>query len=298
MSNNAMKLFTESVLNALDSMENKIFPWVREWKTLDTNYRNAFSGHTYSGIHNILTVMLENRKDCRYLSFNQIKKAGGKLKKGSKATHLIAWKITKKIDSISKEEKIIPFAKDVCVFSVEDCVGLNLKPINNNIFDYSIKPDQRVEELINKHNIKVNNIESNKAFYNPQDDSITMPLASQFINQKSHSGCCIHEIIHWTAKRVNRDCSNYSFDVEERALEELVAELGSMFICKNLGIDGYMDQNNLAYIKSWKSATKGKNGDRFIYKACSLAEKACKFLIGDILNKVESEPEVILEAAE
>jgi antirestriction protein ArdC len=242
--------------------------------------------------------MLDNRKDCRYLSFNQIKKAGGKLKKGSKATRLIAWKITKKIDPVTGKDKIIPFIKDVCVFNVEDCDDLEIKPINEKVFDESIKPNQKVEDITKKHNIKIINEATNQACYNPMLDSITIPLSSQFSSQDAHSGTLIHEIVHWSARRVDRDCSKYSFDIEERALEELVAELGSMFICKTLGINGYMDKNNLAYIKSWKSAAKGKNGDRFIYKACSLAEKACKFLIGDLLESKTESTEILSEVAE
>lgn len=43
---------------------------------------------------------------------------------------------------------------------------------------------------------------------------------------------------HWTAAvhRVGRDLSRYSRDRTEHAREELVAELGSSFLCADLGI--------------------------------------------------------------
>jgi antirestriction protein ArdC len=122
-----------------------------------------------------------------------------------------------------------------------------------------------------------------------------MPLSTQFSSSDEWSATALHELVHWTAKRVDRDCSKYSFDTDERAMEELVAELGSMFLSMALKINGSMDKNNLAYINNWKSATKGKNCDRFIYKACSLAEKACKFLIPDFFKSNE---ETTVEAKE
>lgn len=304
MANNAMKNFTDLVMKALDESEEKeSLKWVKPWSTIDSFYRNAFTGHKYKGLHNVLTCLLEGRSDPRYATFNQIRKAGGKVKKGSKSTRLIAWKITPIIEADKKtgkdKKKNLIFAREVCVFNVEDCEGLKLKPINTQVLNENIKPNELVEELFKKHNVKIVNQTSNSAFYNPHSDEIILPLASQFKSSNEWSATALHELVHWTAKRVDRECKNYSFDVEERSMEELVAELGAMFLCMNLRIDGYMDKNNLAYIKSWKSAAKGKNGERFIYKACSLAEKACKFLIGDVLNTQEENPEPeLLEAAE
>jgi antirestriction protein ArdC len=288
MGNDVMKNFTDLVIKSLDETDGKIFPWVRPWRTMDCTYRNAFSNHKYSGLHNVLTCMLENRKDPRYASFNQIKKSGGKLKSGSKATRLIAWRMVQKTDDVTGKSKTIPFAKDVCVFSVENCEGLTLEPINNNVFDESITTNTVVEDLFKTHNVTVQT-GSNRAAYIPALDSIQLPDATQFKSSDEWSGTALHELVHWTAKRVERDCTSYSFDIEERAMEELVAELGSMFLCMILKINGSMDVNNLAYLKSWKSATKGKHGDRFIYKACSLAEKACKYLVPDYFKKEETE---------
>lgn len=290
MSNDVMKNFTNLVIKSLDEMKDNVFPWIRPWKSLDCEYRNGLTNHKYSGLHNILTIMLEHRNDCRYVTFNQIRKAGGTLKKGSKATHLIAWRLVTKIDSETGKEKVIPFAKDVCVFNVEDTEGLNLPEINNNIINNDVKPNEIVMELIKKYDVKFESGLDKTACYNPLLDKVYLPLAEQFKSSEDWTSTCLHELIHWTAKRVDRNCKNYSFDIEERAMEELVAELGSMMLQMHFKLDGSFDKNNLAYIKSWKDASKGKNGDRFIYKACSLAEKACRYLVPDAFkthNKVD-----------
>lgn len=296
---NALKNFTERVVAALEESEkDQKLKWTKNWRVIDTGYRNYFTQHKYSGTHNILTCLLEGREDCRYASFNQIQKNKFKLKKESKSTRLIAWNITTKKDEKTGKNKKLIFAKEVCVFNIQDIEGIVIKPINNDIFDASIKPNEEIMKLINSRNIKIINKDRNRAFYDPISDYINMPLATQFSSQDANSGTLLHEIIHWTAKRVDRDCKNYAFDIEERAMEELVAELGSMMLQIHFKIEGSFDKNNLAYIKSWKSATKGKSGDRFIYKACSLAEKACKFILGDKLNNSgEVEPDVKENAA-
>jgi antirestriction protein ArdC len=291
---NAMIKFTDLILNELEEAEKSgNFSWIRPWRTLDSCYRNNFTGNVYKGLHNILICSFSKYTDSRYASFNQINNAGGRVKKGAKATCLLAWNITQ-TDEIDKKtgntkKKNLIFCKNVCVFNMEETENLILEPINN-IFNDDVKPSVIVENLVKKFHINLTYKASNKAFYDNIDDSITMPLSSQFSSSDEFANVCLHEIVHWTAKRVDRDCKNYHFDIEERAMEELVAELGSMFLCKNFKINGFMNKNNLAYIKSWKDAARGKNGNNFIYKACSLAEKACKYLIGDEIN-VKSETE-------
>jgi len=299
MASNAMAKFTGIVMTALEESEAKEnLSWVKPWRTIDSNYRNAFTGHKYRGLHNILTCLLENRGDPRYATFNQIRKAKGKVKLGAKATYLIAWKITQvEDDKKPGKKKNLIYARNVCVFNAEDTENLNLKPLNEGVIDDNIKANKLVEDLFKKHNVGVENKTSNRACYDPANDKITLPLASQFKSSDEWAATALHELMHWTAKRVDRECKNYAFDVEERSMEELVAELGAMFLCMTLKIDGYMDKNNLAYIASWKKAAKGKNGDRFIYKACSLAEKACKFLVGDQLNTTEEKPDIEEAAA-
>lgn len=276
----AMDIFAERVLVALEESEkNGQLSWHKNWREMDTAYRNAISNKTYSGLHNILTCVLAPYSDCRYLTFNQIKKAGGKLLKGSKATYLLAWNFSKVKDRDTGEEKTIPFAKKVVLFNVEQTTGLDLPALNEDVLDESIQPNEQIMDIFKKLKVDVKHEQSNAAFYSPSSDSITMPLSEQFVSGEAHASVCIHELIHWTASRVNRDCSKYHFDVEDRAMEELVAELGAMFLSMKLKINSHCDENSLAYISSWKKGAKGNNGKKFVYKACRLAEEVCKYIL-------------------
>lgn len=276
---NAMHEFSKRVLEALkESEETEELKWHKPWRSIDGRYRNAISGHKYRGLHNVLVCALSEFSDPRYITFNQIRKANGTLKKGSKATQLIAWKFHKIADDDGKE-KTIPFAKLWSLFNVEQTEGLNLPELDSDVIDESMEVNQVVLDVYDALNVSYAHEKSNKACYYPKEDRIVIPLVNQFSDQSRWSMTALHELVHWTASRVNRDCSTYSFDTEARAMEELVAELGSMYLSMHLKIDGYMDKENLAYIQSWKKTANSTNGDRYIYKACKLAEDASRYIL-------------------
>jgi antirestriction protein ArdC len=91
-----------------------------------------------------------------------------------------------------------------------------------------------------------------------------------------------HEATHWTAspQRVNRDLSRYAKDRSERAREELIAELGSCFLCADLGIAPELEPrpDHASYLDSWLRVL----GDdkRAIFSAAAHAQRAVGFLHG------------------
>jgi antirestriction protein ArdC len=58
--------------------------------------------------------------------------------------------------------------------------------------------------------------------------------------------------------------------LEERAGGELVAEIGSVFVCAQLGISLEPRDENAAHVANWLSALK--NGNRCIFTAASAAQ--------------------------
>lgn len=276
---NAMQGFSDAVVDALSDVENESdLCWVRPWRTLDNNYRNASTNRPYSGLHNILMCAISEFEDPRYMTFNNIRKAGWKLKKGSKSTRLIAWKFSKMKDK-NGDEKIIPFATSWCMFNAEQVEDHDLPEIDNDVMNEDMVANEDVLKIYDTLDVKYEHKKCNGASYQPKTDEIKLPHVQQYDDCDQWCNTALHELIHWTASRVKRDCSSYHFDVDARAMEELVAELGSMYLCMKLNINGYMDKQNLAYIKNWKSAAKGTNGNKFIYKACKLAEEASKYIL-------------------
>ena len=274
----AMTEFSENIIKSIEKLNGESFPWVKPWTTIDTHFRNAFTNRNYRGLYNILTCSVNDFSDPRYVTFAQVRKAGGKVIAGSKATRLLAWNFIKKTDTEGKE-KTIPFSKIHCVFNVEQVEGIEFPEIDKDVFNDSLKENEIIVKLFDDLGVSCKKIKSNSAGYTPSTDVISIPDVRQFDKTESWAGTCLHELIHWTAKRVNHEVKGYSSDIDVRAHEELVAEIGSMFLCMRLNIDGYMDKNNLVYIENWKKQSKESNGNKLIYKACKLAEERCNYIM-------------------
>jgi len=82
-----------------------------------------------------------------------------------------------------------------------------------------------------------------------------------FRDAESHAAVLGHETIHWTkhSKRLARDLGRKRFGDEGTAREELVAELGSAFLCADLGLTPEVREDHAAYIASWISLWRGEH---------------------------------------
>ena len=92
-----------------------------------------------------------------------------------------------------------------------------------------------------------------------------------------------HEMAHATgaAKRLNRNFG--SFSSETYAFEELVAEIASFLVGRAIGCGSEPRKESINYVASWIKQIKKDNN--VLFKACKLAEDACKW----ILNPAERE---------
>jgi len=105
-----------------------------------------------------------------------------------------------------------------------------------------------------------------------------MPVFDAFAQPEGYYGTLLHELVHWTSapKRCDRTLGK-RFGDNAYAAEELVAELGSAFLCADLAVtSGPPREDHASYIASWISVLKSDN--RAIFRAAALAEAACKFL--------------------
>lgn len=64
--------------------------------------------------------------------------------------------------------------------------------------------------------------------------------------------------------------------------EELIAEMGSAFLCAEAGIESTL-ANSAAYLKGWLEALKG--GARMIVTAASAAQRAADFILGQSIQE-------------
>ena len=119
-----------------------------------------------------------------------------------------------------------------------------------------------------------------------------VPQLSQYADVGEFYSSAFHEIIHSTgaANRLNRlgsDCNVASLH-EPYSKEELVAEIGSAFLCNHCGVESHDSfRNSVAYINGWMKALK--NDKRLIVSAADKAEKAANYVLGKEVSKDDEE---------
>ena len=91
-----------------------------------------------------------------------------------------------------------------------------------------------------------------RAYYAPVQDNVQMPPFETFLDGESHAAILAHELTHWTKHpgRLARDFGRMRHGDEGYAREELVADLGSAFLCADLDITPEVRPDHAAYIAS------------------------------------------------
>ena len=135
-----------------------------------------------------------------------------------------------------------------------------------------------------RENIRFVEVFDDRAYFQPSTDTIHLPKAGQFKKIEQYYATAFHEATHSTGvkKRLDRDLSG-SFGSKSYAREELVAELGSAFLCAQFGIRiDDVEKNNVAYIQSWLTALE--NDHELMVKAAAWAEKAVNFILDGFIE--------------
>jgi antirestriction protein ArdC len=116
-----------------------------------------------------------------------------------------------------------------------------------------------------------------KAFYALQGDYVGMPTADSFASPDAYAATLAHELVHWTGHKSRCDRQfGKRFGDDAYAFEELVAEIGSAFVCAQMGIPLENLQHS-SYIAAWLKVLKADK--RAIFTASSQAKRSSEFLI-------------------
>ncbi|RYZ14520.1 MAG: DUF1738 domain-containing protein, partial [Sphingobacteriales bacterium] len=237
-------------------------PWQKPWNSGSamplTLPKNTTTGNKYRGINIPLLWMSAAAQDFttqEWATFNQWKENKESIAKGQKGTMIIYY------DTFEREEegeiKKIPFVKTSYVFN--RCQLTSFQP------DAQPQPEQEpIVQRISKVDAFINNTEvmvkhgGNRAFYSPASDSITMPFPTRFIDTESRTATegyysvLLHELSHATGHKSRLDrLGNNRFGSKPYAFEELIAELGSAFLCAELEITNAPKLDHASYIASW-----------------------------------------------
>ena len=203
------------------------------------------------------------------------------VKKGSKGTHVILWKPSTKTSDDGKTEITSVMQRIFTVFHASQIEGIpEYQPPQINKFE----AHEKAERIIRDIGAEVR-FGGSEAFYRPSEDFIQMPVKEDFRSAEGYYSTFLHELMHWVGgeKRLNRiqRCSRFSTDY---AFEELVAEIGSMFVASSAGIPQSETefQNHASYIESWLNGLRSDTN--YIFRAVAEASKTANYLLRREIN--------------
>ena len=282
-------IYTRITNEIVSHLERGVRPWVKPWTAEHAAGRIArplrHNGKPYSGI-NVLSLwayaMAQNFAAPIWMTFKQATELDGHIRKGEKGSLVVyADSITRKEtdDKTGDEtEREIPFLKGYTVFNVEQIDGLPAVYYANAA--PQLDPVARIEraERFFAALGAVIGQGGNRAFYSVTNDTIQMPPFVSFLDADSYYATLAHECTHWTgsASRLNRDFGGHRFGSEGYALEELVAELGSAFLCADLELSLEPREDHACYIATWLNVLAQDN--RAVFTAAAHAQRAAEYI--------------------
>lgn len=269
---------TDQFLTLLDEHGSD---WKKPWTTMGLNGlpKNAKTKKPYRGI-NILALLMSGHTSPYWGTYKQWNEIGGQVMKGSKATGVVLFKRVDKKDKDGKKDGSYMLIRSYNVFNLDQVEGVELSDLEEMTpeFDGEAEHDEAVEQWISLTGAEIKEVEGDRAFYTPEYDHICMPHVDQFHNTEGYYGTKLHELVHWTGhkSRLDRLGGNNRFGSEDYAKEELVAEMGSMFLCNILGVSEEPREDHAKYVNSWRKALK--DDKTYLPQAASAAQKACDHL--------------------
>ena len=272
---------TERIVTLL---EQGTVPWHKPWKVNTGLPRNLISKKPYRGI-NVFLLMAMSYESPHWLTFRQAIQLGGNVKKGEKACPIVFWKRMETEDKESGEPKKAPLLRLYHVFNAAQCEGLKDAP--GEIQMPVTKPAEIVAKMpqppVVKHGMA-------KAFYSPREDCVGMPEPERFESEASYFATLFHELIHATGheKRLKRAsiAERNGYGSDPYCKEELIAELGSAFLCGYANIIDRTIDNSAAYLEGWLK--QFQNDRTLIVYAAAQAQKAADFILGRTFAESEA----------
>ena len=228
----------------LDGLQGGTPLWKMPWLSASGNQRSYATGKAYRGCNAFLLaiVVLLSGVPVFHYNFKDVEREDG------------------------EKETVFTGISCYTVFNVS-LTDLPPAVVPSNAFT----PDEIGEQMLAVSPVEIV-YGGGESFYRPSEDRIYLPEKVFFKSTSGFYGTAFHELVHATGakKRLDRDLSG-GFGSAKYAAEELVAEVGAVLLCAQLGIELEQkeEKNHTAYLLSW-------------LKSCELKD------FTDALNKAES----------
>lgn len=307
MNTTPYELVNEIVLSGL---EKKGLAWFKPWKNkygVISDPINNAKGYRYKGMNvfmlNAVAASMGYEHN-EWLSWKQCVAKGGEVKEDERKNYypvffyqVTFWSPEKKKGYKSPAEAKKDGATDARkVFHVRKYNVYNIAQCNNIeprephvesvTDDTPLEPIARCEAIVAGYPEPptIGNSVDGRAFYRPSTDGVYMPDLQNFVDSDSYYKTMFHELVHSTGhkKRLKRIKDDAAFGNDPYAREELVAEIGAMYLSGYADINPKdSDDNSIAYIQGWLKAIRDSNNVKLVANAMQAAAKA----VAHILNQ-------------
>mgnify|MGYP001275452158 CR=1 FL=1 len=281
-------IYTRVTTRIIAELEQGVRPWMKPWSVEHAAGRITrplrHNGIPYRGVNVLLLwgeAMAKGYAAPLWMTYKQSQELGAQVRKGEHGSLVVfADRFTKTETNDQGEavEHAISFMKGYTVFNVDQIDGLPAhfyaQPVNPLPLCERI---EHADRFITATSATIHH-GGNQAYYAPSRDMIQLPTFEAFKDKESYYSTALHELTHWTRheKRLARDFGRQRFGDEGYAREELVAELGSAFLCADLGITPDIREDHAAYLGHWLKIIK--DDKRAIFSAAAHAQRAADFL--------------------
>lgn len=276
MSKKVYQIVTDRIIEALD---RGVMPWAKPWKGGYSLPYNMFSmnpdeGRFYRGA-NVPLLWMSGFSDPRWMTYSQAKKNKVVIKSGERPSPIVFWRFIEKKDDNGEVVGSFPLLRYFKVYNAEQCEGVEKLP------DFKeVDPSENFENcqaMMECYGVNVQH-GGHRACYSPSKDLIRMPEAGLFKDKESYWATMLHEAIHSTGQdsRLKRNLD--SADRAGYAFEEMVAEMGSAFLCAHMAIEREdLTANHASYIAGWKEVLT--NDPKAFMRAAKLARQASDYVL-------------------
>lgn len=283
-------IYQEVTDRILELLEQGVAPWRQPIKGAgggDGHPRSLATGKPYRGINVFLLAMTSwahGYASNYWATFNQVNKVGGAVRKGEKSTLVVFWKQAALTDQESGEELSIPVLRHYNVFNADQCEGVAAPDLVSEPPDAPpFEPIQAAVSIVAGYanGPSIEHGGSIAAYY-PGSDMVKLPQPARFVSRESYYATLFHELAHSTGheKRLKRGLGERlaPFGSPDYSKEELVAELGSAFLCAAAGISPPTIEQSAAYIEGWRK--KLQDDKRLVIQAAGQGQRAADHIRG------------------
>ena len=269
---------TQRILHSIETGEFSKF--IQSWSSRQASHPvNFITKAPYSGVNVWLLGMTEYSRP-EWLTEKQAATVGGTLREKEECTMACFYKpmASSKKDA-EGNSSFYPLLRYFKAYNVEQFDGLILpelpalpKPSGSEMATF-LRDRAEALGVGLRHS-------GDSAYYERLADRVTMP-STAFVSDAAYSAVLAHELIHSTGAphRLNRK-KGEKFGDQDYAFEELVAELGSAFLCAEFGISSEYGCQHESYLASWLKCLGGDT--KAFFRASTAADKAYKLLSGKV----------------